>query len=220
MTAKTFSAVLEARSGHGANWNIVWLPFDCYKVWGSRGHLRVQGDINGFPFRSALLPTGDGRHFLIVNKQMQKGAKVFSGMKAKFRMEPDTEPRPAPAAPELDKALRISKRLQKFYQSLSPSMRRDIAKWVATPKNSETRQRRAERMAERFMETIEAEFELPPWIRQAFSRNPAGAESWNKMTPSHRRRHLLRIFYYQDPRTRLRCLEQAVQPLASDEADG
>src|SRR5437867_3632652 len=85
---------------------------------------------------------------MIVNKQMQKGAKVRAGMKARFRMEPDPEGRAAPEAPELDKALRVSRQLQKFYQSLSPSTRREIAKWVASAKQAETRVRRAERTAE------------------------------------------------------------------------
>src|SRR5207249_3422235 len=87
MPVKTFSAALEPRTRNNMNWAIIWLPFDVQKVWGSRGHLRVKGEINGFPFRTALLPTGDGRHFMIVNKQMQKGAKVRPGMDARFRME-------------------------------------------------------------------------------------------------------------------------------------
>ena len=211
MRRKTFSAVLEPRSRNGTNWAIVWIPFDCFKVWGSRGHLRVRGEINTFQFRSALLPTGDGRHFLIVNSKMQKGAQVRAGMKARFRMEPDLEERPTPEAPELDKALRVSKRLQKFYQSLSPSTRRDIAKWIAGAKQAETRVRRAERAAERFMETMEAELELPPMIRQALSRNPRIAEIWNRMTPSHRRRHLLMVFHYRDPLERLRHFERALE---------
>src|SRR6266700_1602429 len=51
--------VLEPRSSNGMNWAVIWIPFDCFKVWGSRGHLRVRGEINAFQFRSALLPTGD-----------------------------------------------------------------------------------------------------------------------------------------------------------------
>ena len=219
MPAKTFSAVLEPRSRNGMNWAVIWIPFDCFKVWGSRGHLRVRGEINAFQFRSALLPTGEGRHFMIVNKQMQKGAKVRAGMKARFRMEPDPEGRAAPEAPELDKALRVSRQLQKFYQSLSPSTRREIAKWVASAKQAETRVRRAERTAERFMETIEAERELPPMIRQLLSRDPAISEIWNRMTGSHRRRYLLMTFHYQDPLTRVRAFERAIRTVGSDAED-
>ena len=67
---------------------------------------------------------------MIVNQQMQKGAKVRAGMEARFRMEADTEKRAVPAAPELEKLVRSSRRLQKFYQSLSPSTRVDISRFV------------------------------------------------------------------------------------------
>src|SRR2546423_4034424 len=117
MPVKSFSATLEWWTRNNLNWTIIWIPFDVAKVWGSRGHLRVKGDINGFEFRTALLPTRAARHFMIVNKQMQKGAKVRPGMKARFRLEVDAGKRIAPAVPEWDKVLRGSKQLKKFYES-------------------------------------------------------------------------------------------------------
>jgi uncharacterized protein YdeI (YjbR/CyaY-like superfamily) len=213
MPAKTFSATLERRTGNNLNWTVIWLPFDVAKIWGSRGHLRVKGEINGFPFRTSLLPTRAGRHFMIVNKQMLKGAKVSAGMEARFRMEPDTEKRTVPDVPELERMLRTSRQLQKFYDSLSPSARTDMARFVAAAKQPATRRRRAEQTAERLMETMEAERELPPLLRQALARDPQRAEAWNRLTPSHRRRHLIGIFYYRDPEARLRRLEKAVEEM-------
>ena len=195
------------------NWTIVWIPFDVAKFWGSRGHIRIRGEINGFEFRTALLPTRSGRHFMIVNKEMQKGAEVRTGMKVRFRMEADNEKRVAPAVPEMEKVFRSSKALRKFYESLSPSTQVDIAEFIAAAKQPETRVRRAERMAERLMETLEAEHELPPMIRQVFAREPGAYEAWNQMTASHRRRHLLTIFYYQDPRARQRRIELTVEEM-------
>src|SRR5216117_2539820 len=209
MPVKTFSATLERWTRNNLNWTIVWIPFEAAKVWGSRGHLRVIGQINGFQFRTALLPTRAGRHFMIVNKQMQKGAKVRPGMEARFRLEADTEKRAVPVAPELEKLVQRSKQLQKFYQSLSPSTRVDIARFVAAAKQPATRLRRAERMAERLMETMEAERELPPLILQALARDGKALEAWDRTSLSHRRRHLLGIFYYRDPRSRLRRIEMA-----------
>ena len=213
MRVKTFSARLERWTRNNLNWTIVWVPFEVAKVWGSRGHLRVKGEINGFQFRTALLPTRAGRHFMIVNKQMQTGAKVRPGMEARFRLEENTEKRAVPVAPELDKLVQRSKQLQKFYQSLSPSTRIDITRFVAAAKQPATRLRRAERMAERLMEPMEAERELPPLIRQALGRDGEALEAWNRMSPSHRRRHLLGIFYYQDPRSRLRRIAMAVEEI-------
>jgi uncharacterized protein YdeI (YjbR/CyaY-like superfamily) len=147
---------------------------------------------------------------MIVNKQMQKGGKVSAGMEARFRMEPDTEKRIVPLVPEIDRVLRQSKRLQKFYQSLTPSARNEIARFVSGGKHPSTRIRRADQLAVRLMETMEAEIELPPMIRQVMARNPLAERGWEKMSRLHRRMHLLGIFYYRNLDSRLRRIEKAV----------
>ncbi len=144
---------------------------------------------------------------------MQKGGRVRPGMQAQFSLEPDIEKRPSPSCPELERALRSSKRLQKFFQSLTPSTRDYLVRFVAQAKQAETRLRRAEQMAEQLMESMEAEIELPPMIRQVLARHPQAAERWERLSPSHRRAHLLGIFHYRNPESRLRRIEKTVAEL-------
>src|SRR5260370_24382608 len=138
LVAKTFEAVLE-RSGDGLNWTIIRVPLDVPKIWGVRGQLKVKGEINGFTFRTSLFPTGKGDHILMVNKKMQAGGKVAPGMKARFRLEPDTAPREVSPPEELQRVLRQSKRLHKYYQSLSYSIPDWIAKQGDAGKQARTR---------------------------------------------------------------------------------
>ena len=63
------------------------------------------------------------------------------------------------------------------------------------------------------METLEAEVELPPLIRQAFARNPLAAKRWEEMSPSHRRMHLFGIFHYRNLQSRLRRIEKTVSEM-------
>ena len=212
--AKTFEAVLE-RSGDRLNWTIIRLPFDAAKLWGKRGQLRVNGEINGFAFRSALFPTGNGAHVLMVNKKMQAGGKVMPGGKARFRLEPDTAPREIKMPAELERMLRQSKQLQKFYESLNFSMRRYIAAMVGEGKQAETRRRRAEQIAEWMMEAMEAERELPPLIQLALRGNPKARAGWEIMSKRHRRSHLLGIFYSRNPASRARRLAKAVAEMVA-----
>jgi uncharacterized protein YdeI (YjbR/CyaY-like superfamily) len=211
---KTFDAVLEP-SGDRLKWTIIRVPFDVAKVWGTRGQLRVKGEINGFPLSTSLFPTGEGRHILMVNKNMQAGGKAVPGVKARFRLEPDTAPRKIQQPEELLRVLRESKRLQKYYEALNFSMRREIARWVAAGKHSETRRRRAGQMAERLMLTMEAEHELPPLLQVAFRHNPKAQSGWELMPPSHRRFHLLGIFGYRNPESRARRIAKAVQEMVA-----
>ena len=208
--AKKFEAVLERHEG-ALGWVVVRIPLNVSKAWGKRGQLRVKGEINGFEFRTSLFPTKSGVHFMLVNKKMQKGARVTAGMKARFRMEPDTEVREAKVPAELQRVFRESRRLQKFYESLNYSSRRDIGRWVGDGKHAETRARRAEQLAERMMQVIEAERELPPVMQLAMAGNPKAHAGWSLMTPSQRRSHLLGIFYYQNPESRARRLAKAME---------
>jgi uncharacterized protein YdeI (YjbR/CyaY-like superfamily) len=207
---KKFEAVLERHEG-SLGWVVARIPLEVGKVWGKRGQLRVKGEINGFAFRTSLFPTKSGVHFMLVNKKMQAGAKAAPGMKARFRMEPDTEVREAKMPAELLRVFRESRRLQKFYESLNYSSRRDIGRWVGDAKHAETRVRRAEQMAERMMQAMEAERELPPVMQLAMAGNPKAHAGWKLMTPTHRRSHLLGIFYYQNPESRARRLAKAIE---------
>jgi uncharacterized protein YdeI (YjbR/CyaY-like superfamily) len=212
---KTFQAVLE-RMDNGLGWVIVRIPFDVAKVWGKRGQLRVQGTINGFGFRNALFPTRKGEHFLLVNKKTQSGGKTAPGLAAKFRLQPDTAPREITPSKELLRELGQSKKLLKFYESLSYSRRHQIAKWIAEAKHEETRQRRIQQITERLMETLEAERELPPAIEIALRQNPRAREKWDQMAQSHRRAHLMAIFYYRTPESRARRINKCMRELAGN----
>ncbi len=211
--AKSFQATLE-RLNNNLGWVIARIPFDAAKAWGTRGQLRVKGEINGFAFGTTLFPDGNGGHFLLVNKKLQSGGKTRTGMTAKFQLVPDLAPPKAVETPEeLLRELSQSKRLLKFYESLSKSIRKYIVQWVAEGKQQETRVRRAQQLAERMMETLEAERELPPMIALALRQNPRAREKWESMPASHRRRHLFSIFYYRDPASRARRLAKTMEEM-------
>jgi uncharacterized protein YdeI (YjbR/CyaY-like superfamily) len=202
---------LEA-TGTGLRWVIARVPFEAAKAWPVRNGRRVLGEINGFAFRTSLFPSSrDGGHVLVVNKAMQKGARAKAGDTVQIRLEPDMEERGATVPAELAKALKGDRPLRKWFDQLSPSMRRDVGRWVGEAKSPATREKRAEQMAERLMLAMEGEEEPPPILRAAFQRQPLAREGWNAMTQVRRRNHLLAIFYYQTAEGRERRVEQAVE---------
>ena len=75
------------------------------QVWGMRGQIKVKGEINGFAFRTSLFPTREGRHILLVNKRMQKGARAAEGSVARFQIEVDREERTVIVPDELQNIL-------------------------------------------------------------------------------------------------------------------
>ena len=215
--AKIFRAQLELLRSR-LKWVIVRVPFDVRKVWSVRGRLKVRGEINGFPFRTSLFVTRDGGHFLLINKRMQRGAKVAVGSLAKIRLEPDTEERTVTIPPELKRVLAEDKALVGWFDKLNYSTRKWIADWVTDPKGHDARQRRAEQVCEQLLSTMEAERELPPILRLAFANHPKAEIGWEKMTVAQRRGQLLAIFYYRNPEARGRRIEKTLE-LATEVAE-
>lgn len=209
-SSRTFEATLQ-RSGDKLNWVIIRVPFDVQKVWGTRGQLKIKGEINGFPLRTSLFPDGKGNHIMMVNKKMQRGGAAFTGSKARFRLEPDTAERVAKVPTELQRVLKQSKPLERYFNSLNYSMRRWIGDEISARKQPASRARRAEQVGVWLMEALEAEHELPPLLRIALSNNAKAQAGWELMTPSHRRQHLLGIFYPRSPESRQRRLQKAVE---------
>lgn len=208
--AKSFEATLE-RGSSRLNWVIARIPLDVSKVWEKRGMLRVKGTINGFAFRTSLFPTGKGDHVLLVNKRMQAGGKTSVGAVARFHLEPDTEERIVTVPVELERALAEDRALRRWFDKLNYSTRKYLVEWVTDVKSSEARVRRAGQMAERLLETMDAERELPPILRTAFARDAKAYDGWKRMAPSSRRGHLLGIFGYRDPGSRARRLARMIQ---------
>jgi uncharacterized protein YdeI (YjbR/CyaY-like superfamily) len=219
-TSQNFEATLERMPGR-LGWTIARVPFDVGKVWGSRGALRVRGEIRlfgskaaGFEFRTSLFPTGRGTHYILINKKMQKGGGVRAGEQAEFKLEPDTKERPVVLPAEMEKIFKRERQLRKLYDSFNDSIRRYIANEVASRKSPASRERRAEQVAEQLLEVMEAERDLPPLIKNAFAENPKAFAGWKTMTPLARRTQLLAVFYYRNPDSRARRLQKVVDAAA------
>lgn len=208
--AKSFKAPLE-RMPSNLGWVIVRLPLDVPKVWGTRGMLKVRGEINGFAFRTSLFPTGKGYHYLLVNKRMQAGAHAALGNVAQFRLEPDTEKRVATVPAELLRIFNEERAFRSWFDQLNYSIRKWITDWVTQVKSAEARGRRAERVAEQLLATMEAEHELPPVLKLAFAGDPRALAGWQLMSPTHRRGHLIAIFYYRKPESRDRRIAKMLE---------
>jgi uncharacterized protein YdeI (YjbR/CyaY-like superfamily) len=217
--AKSFEATLEHNHSN-LNWVIIRIPFNVFKVWGTRGMLKVKGEINGFAFRTSLFPTGKGGHTLLVNKRMQAGAKVSLGRVANFHLEPDTEERIIAVPVELQRALAEDRRLSRWFDRLNYSTRKYLTDWIADVKSPPARERRAEQIAERLLSTMEAERELPPILQVEFSRNSRAHQGWQRMSPTHRRAHLLAMFYYRNPEARARRIAKMMEDAEQFAAKG
>ena len=116
-------------------------PVDVPEFFGTRARVPVRGTINGFPFRSSLMPMG-GCHRMPVNQTLRDGAGVQPGDIVDVVMERDEEQRTVEAPAVLKKELAKNKTAQANWEKLSFPHKKEMALAVAGAKREETRTRR------------------------------------------------------------------------------
>jgi hypothetical protein len=139
-----FKAKLVGTGPKGA-WCFLHFPFDVEKAFGTRARVPVAGTINGFGFRSSLMPM-DGKHVMCVNKTMQAGAKAKPGHLAHFILERDDKPRTVSVPATLKKTLAANPKAKAAFDKLSYSHRKEYAEWIGSAKQEETVQRRLKKL--------------------------------------------------------------------------
>jgi hypothetical protein len=141
---KKFKAKL-AHSGVPGTWSTVTIPFNVEKTFGSKARVAVKGTVNEAPYRGSAMPSGDGSHFLVVNKTLQKQAGAVPGDMLSITMEPDTGERTVELPEELQAVLKKNPAALKAFEKMSYSHQREYADHVREAKKPETRQSRAEK---------------------------------------------------------------------------
>ena len=116
-------------------------PVDVIEYFGTRDRVPIRGTINGFPFRSSLMPCGNAR-MMPVNKTLCQGAGVRPGDIVDVVMERDEQERTVEPPPELKKELAKSKKAQERWDELAFTTKKEMAMSISGAKQEETKKRR------------------------------------------------------------------------------
>lgn len=138
---KNFTTLVERFSGVGT-WTYATIPFDCEKEFGSKSRIRVKGQINQQDIEATLMPHGNGKHFIILTKEIRDKTKITIGDTIKINLELDSSNKTIEAPKDLLVALKKEKRALDYYDKLAPSHKGEYAKWITEAKKEETRQNR------------------------------------------------------------------------------
>ena len=149
MAARTkFTGKVES-IGPGGSWTRMEVPFDAAAAFGAKARVAVRGTLNGFPFRTSILPNGDGTHHMMLNKALLAGAKASAGQQVAVEMEKDVESREVAIPSDLAAALDKIPEAKKVWAAKTPTFRAEYVAWVEEAKSGDTRARRVGTTVER-----------------------------------------------------------------------
>ncbi len=104
----------------------------------------VKGTINDAPLFTALEPDGKGSHWLAIDKNLSKAAKVKVGDTVTLEIE-STKEWPEPQVPaDLQKALATTPQAQASWLDTTPMARWDWIRWIRSTNQDKTRKKRIE----------------------------------------------------------------------------
>ncbi|MCL4435276.1 MAG: YdeI/OmpD-associated family protein [Thaumarchaeota archaeon] len=148
MSLWRFKALLERPSGTGTMTYLI-VPFDVEKVFRVKSRVPVKGTIDGATFRSSLMPWGDGRHYIVVNKSIRDIIGKSAGDEVEVTVEKDTEPRVAAVPEDFKLDLAGNKTAQQFFSKLAYSHQKSYLDWIEDAKKNSTRQNRIRKTVEK-----------------------------------------------------------------------
>jgi hypothetical protein len=121
------------------------LPEKASRKLPSRGQVAVQGTINGHTFQTVLEPDGSAGHWMRVEGNLQRTARVGAGDTVRLVVEPSRD-WPEPAVPQdLKSALASAPaKIRDIWNDITPMARWEWVRWVNATSNSDTRRRRVE----------------------------------------------------------------------------
>src|SRR5690606_5138220 len=103
----------------------------------NKGKIPVRMKIEGHEFEQTLIKYS-GHWRLYLNTPMRKAAGREVGHTARFEVEFDPQERITPFHPKFKKALMESEEAERVYSSLSPSLQKEILRYLASLKTEES----------------------------------------------------------------------------------
>lgn len=144
-----FTGPLERSDKGFLNTHIIRCPFDVEAIFGTKASVRVFVTINNHRMDRALMPDGDGGHYIIFGGEHRKLAGMIVRGTYHLSIIRNEAPLDIALPEEFSAALEMDEYAFARWSKLTPGMHRNIAYWIGSAKRPETREKRVVEMLRR-----------------------------------------------------------------------
>lgn len=156
MIGKTydFVAELDLQMVGTYRYHAIKIPVDVQErlVFIKGTKLRFEGELNGIAFKGALLPTGTGRFYVMVNESIRKQLKLELGDPVAVRIT-IVDPSHVDVPPDLEAVLDERADIKFKWDALTPGTKRGILHQIESAARAETRTERMRNLIDRLDQT-------------------------------------------------------------------
>ncbi len=143
MASKKFKADLE--NFHGKLWgHHLIVPDKVASYFLDKKIKRVRCTVNKeHQFQCAIMPKGDGRNFIMLNKEIRDKLKLKVGVKVEIELEEDKSKYGLPMPEEMQELLNQDPEGNTIFHKLTPGKQRSLLYIIGKPKSSNLRLHKA-----------------------------------------------------------------------------
>ncbi len=142
-----FHTTVLRSGGDWLNMHYIQVPVAVVQDLVGKGVKRVLGELNGVPFRLALISDGEGGRRIMVGTPLRKAAKTFEGGQVVVSMWPDPDPDRIDLPEEFQIVLEQDEEAAEKFYAMTPGRQRSLAYYAASAKQVDTRIKRAIELA-------------------------------------------------------------------------
>jgi hypothetical protein len=153
MTEYTFESILQKPDTPGS-WTYLVIPLNIEEIFGSKGQVKVRGTINGYPYRSSAMPSGDGTHYMVVKKEIRDKIKAIQGSIVTVTLAQDQEERIVALPDDFKKALESDEKAFNVFGTFSYSRQKEYVDWIESAKTEATHVRRIQTSLEKISQGV------------------------------------------------------------------
>jgi hypothetical protein len=142
------------RPDASGSWTYLNVPFAAEEIFETKSRVQVKGSVNGIPYTGTLMPHGNGKHFMVVKKELRNLAKAQPGDIVRVTMEQDHQLREVEAPEDFLDALSSHEQAETHFNRLAYSYQKEYVSWIEAAKRPETRAARIEKSISKLAEGL------------------------------------------------------------------